>query len=288
MANVDTKRKLEPVVKWAGGKRQLLDELTSRMPDKYGIYYEPFFGGGALFFAVQPEKAVINDFNSQLVNVYKQLQSNPDEVIKKLSKLQDKYNSYDNESDREKLYYDSRTRFNELISKNILNEESAALVIFLNKCGYNGLYRVNSKGGYNVPWSKRKTLNVFNEDNILGVSKQLKNTKILNGDFEVACKSAKRGDFVFFDSPYYDTFDTYQAGGFNEDSHRRLADLFKRLTDKGVYCMLTNSNTDFIKELYKDYNIEVVDVKRMINCNGKNRIGQEVIITNYDRGTNNG
>lgn len=275
------KTNIEPVVKWAGGKRQLLDELTNRMPEKYGTYYEPFFGGGALFFAVQPKKAVINDFNSQLVNVYTQLQNNPNGVLKKLTKLQEKYNSFTSDEGREKLYYDSRDRFNELISKSILNEESAALVIFLNKAGYNGLYRVNAKGGYNVPWSKRKTLSAFNKDNILGVSAQLQKAKILSGDFEDACKNARKGSFVFFDSPYYDTFDTYQAGGFDEESHRRLATLYKKLTNKGVYCMLTNSNTDFIKDLYKDYNIDIVDVKRMINCNGKKRTGQEVIITNY-------
>lgn len=114
-----------------------------------------------MYFAVQPKKAVVNDFNEQLVNVYKQLQTNPEDVLKYLEKLQNKYNSFKSDTDREKLYYDTRTKFNELIQNNVFSAESAAFVIFLNKAGYNGLYRVNSKGGYNVPWSKRKKLNAY-------------------------------------------------------------------------------------------------------------------------------
>lgn len=234
-----------------------------------------------MYFAVQPEKAIVNDANSQLVNMYVQLKNNPKEVLDSLHSMQDNYNFFEDGQKRELFYYDSRKRFNELISKGILNVETAVLVIFLNKAGYNGLYRVNTKGGYNVPWGKKKMLNAYNEENILGVAEQLQRSDILNGDFEKACKNAKKGDFVFFDSPYYNTFDTYQAGGFGEDSHRRLADLYRELTRKGVYCMLTNSNTDFIKDLYKDYTIEIVDVKRAINRDSTKRTGQEIIVTNY-------
>lgn len=272
---------LEPVVKWAGGKRQLLGELIARMPEGYGTYYEPFFGGGALYFAVQPEKAIINDANIQLVNMYMQLKKNPKEVVDSLRSIQKSYNSFETNKERELFYYDSRKRFNELIANGILDAEIAALLIFLNKAGYNGLYRVNSKGGYNVPWGKKKMLNAYSEENILGVSELLQYAKILNEDFEKACENAKEGNFVFFDSPYYNTFDTYQAGGFGEDSHRRLAKLYKELSNRGVYCMLTNSNTDFIKDLYKDYTIEIVDVKRAINRDSTKRTGQEIIVTNY-------
>lgn len=143
------------------------------------------------------------------------------------------------------------------------------------------MYRVNSKGFFNVPPAHRKSLNIYSQDNIKDVSKLLKKCTIVHGDFEAACKDAKKGDFVFFDSPYYNTFDAYQTGGFSKNEHKRLAKLFKKLTDKSVFCLLTNSNTDFIKTLYKDYTIEKISVKRMINSNGNNRTGIEVIVTNF-------
>lgn len=272
---------ITPVVKWAGGKRQLLPEIKKRMPKSIGTYYEPFFGGGALFFDIQPQKAVINDFNPQLINVYNQIQSSPTDVIDKLQSLQGVYNALTDDKSQSDYYFTQRDKFNELISNNVFSIESAALFIFLNKAGFNGLYRVNSSGKFNVPSAHRKKINAYDENNINNASTLLKKTKINQGDFEKVCKTAKKGDFVFFDSPYYDTFDTYQAGGFSEDDHRRLAKLFKKLSDKGVYCILTNSETDFIKELYSDYNIEVVNVKRMINCDGNKRTGTEIIVTNY-------
>ena len=134
---------------------------------------------------------------------------------------------------------------------------------------------------YNVPSAHRKSINIYDNDNIAAMSEVLQKTKIMCGDFAKACEDTKKGDFVFFDSPYYDTFDTYQAGGFSEADHVRLFELFKDLSDKGVYCMMTNSNCEFIKDLYKDFDINVVDVKRMINRDGKNRVGKEVIVTNY-------
>ena len=273
-----------PVIKWAGGKRQLLPEINKRLPKSYGKYYEPFFGGGALFFDLSPKKAVINDFNSQLINMYTQIKNVPDEVIQHLSKLQTAYNTYSSDEERTAYYFEKRTAFNQFITANTYTSESAALFIFLNKAGYNGLYRVNSDGLFNVPCAHRKILKAFESDNIYEVSKLLKDCIIKNGDFEKACKNVKAGDFVFFDSPYYDTFDTYQAGGFSEEDHIRLANLFAKLSDIGAYCILTNNDCDFIKGLYKSYNIDVVSVKRMISCDGSNRTGQEVIITNFKRG----
>ena len=270
-----------PVVKWAGGKRQLLPEISARMPVSFGTYYEPFFGGGALYFDKAPKRAVVNDSNNQLINMYRQIKSNPNDVISFLSKYQNEYNEQTTKESRAGCYYKNREKFNQFISKSIFTPESAALFIFLNKAGFNGLYRVNAKGLLNVPSAHRKTLNSFDENNILKVSKLLQETEILQGDFEKACENAKKGDFVFFDSPYYGTFDAYQAGGFSKGDHERLAKLFKKLSDKGVYCILTNSETDFIKDLYKDFYIDVVSAKRRINCDGNKRMGTEVIICNF-------
>lgn len=270
-----------PVVKWAGGKRQLIPDIIKKLPNNIGTYYEPFFGGGALFFTLAPKNAVINDFNSQLVNVYIQIKKHPYLIISNLQSLQIGYNSLSDDASKNEYYFNKRTIFNQHILNNTFNVESASLFIFLNKAGFNGLYRVNSNGLFNVPSAHRKNVNAYNTNNILEVSNLLNKTKILQGDFEVACKGIKKGDLVFFDSPYYNTFDTYQAGGFSESDHIRLSKLFKNLSKKGVFCILTNSETDFIKNLYTDFNIDIISVKRMINCDGKNRVGTEVIITNF-------
>lgn len=267
-----------PVVKWAGGKRQLLPVLKPMMLE-FEKYFEPFFGGGALYFDILPDSAVINDLNPQLVNVYKQIKKSPSRMCKTIREIQDEYNGFETDEERTEFYYKLRDEFNEVIDEKSLR--AAALLIFLNKAGFNGLYRVNSSGKYNVPPAHRKRINAFDEDNIKAISKALKGTRIMCGDFEKACKGAKEGDFVFFDSPYYDTFDTYQAGGFSESDHIRLFSLFKNLTEKGVKCMLTNNDCEFIKSLYSDYNIKVIEVKRMINCDSNKRIGREMVITNY-------
>ena len=247
----------QPVVKWPGGKRQLLTKLKERMPKEYGIYFEPFFGGGALFFDICPKDAVVNDLNDQLINVYRQLKTKPIHVMGFLEKYQNLYNSGKTDEEKVELYYKIRDIFNSIISKRIFSPESAALLIVLNKAGFNGLYRVNKMGQYNVPSAHRKTLNCFDINNVLEVNLALERCEIRQGDFESACDDACKGDFVFFDSPYYDAFDTYQANGFSEEEHLRLFRLFKRLSERGTYCMLTNSNTDFIKEIYKDYKIEI-------------------------------
>jgi DNA adenine methylase len=271
-----------PIIKWVGGKRQLLNKLKEKVPKDYNAYFEPFFGGGALFFELKPENATINDFNTQLINVYNQIKNNKKRVVNNLTKYQNEYNNLKDDKEKTKYFLDKRTEFNKYIQKNKLNTISAALFIFLNKTGFNGLYRVNKNGLLNVPSAHKNTVNTFDNDNINEVSSLLKKCTILNDDFENACKNAKSKDLVFFDSPYYDTFDTYQSGGFSVEDHKRLFKLFKSLTEKNVYCILTNSNTDFIKNLYKDYDIEVVSVKRMINSDATKRTGEEVIITNFN------
>lgn len=270
-----------PVIKWVGGKRQLLDQIKDRMPAHYNRYFEPFFGGGALFFHLAPETAIINDFNSQLINMYSQIKSNLTSFINLIDRYQLQYNILSTTQEKANYYYNIRSLYNDNIKKNNMSIESAAQFIFLNKSGFNGLYRVNKKGEYNVPCAKRDKLNLYDPENIKKVSNLLSKATLLCVDFETACQDAKKDDFVFFDSPYFDTFDTYQSGGFSENDHIRLAALFRRLTDKGVKCMLTNSNTDFVKNLYADYEIDVVGVKRMVNRDSNNRVGQEIIVRNY-------
>ena len=273
--------KIAPFVKWAGGKRQLLPQIKERMPEKYNNYFEPFVGGGAVIFEFKPERALINDINKALINAYRKICDEPETFLREVKKL-------DSEmwEDGKKYYYYLREHYNDKLMKAEYDVELAALFVFLNKHCFNGLYRVNGKGLFNVPYNDSRKASV-NEKVIMEVSKYLQDVTIIDGDFEVACKDAKKGDFVFFDSPYAPlnptSFESYTKEGFDVESHRRLAELYNELTDRGCYCMLTNHNTGFINELYsgKGYKIDVIKVKRMINSDATNRVGEEVIICNY-------
>jgi len=271
--------KASPFVKWAGGKRQLLQHINNRLPVKYDRYIEPFVGGGAVFFELQPEVAFINDINRGLINAYRRIKEKPDDFMIQVSILDE--NVKDGQKD---YFYKVREKYNDKIMKEEYDVELAALFVFLNKHCFNGLYRVNGKGLFNVPYNNSTRVSCSKED-IEAVSKCLQDVTILEGDFQVACDIAKAGDFVFIDSPYAPlnptSFDSYTKEGFDIESHTRLAAVFSDLDKRGCYCMLTNHNTDFINDLYKDYKREIVDVKRMINSDASNRVGQEVIITNY-------
>ncbi len=272
---------IAPFVKWAGGKRQLLSQIKERMPEKYNNYFEPFVGGGAVAFELLPEKALINDINKALINAYKQICDAPDAFLKTVNNL-----DAEMWEDGKKYYYSLREHYNDKLMKAEYDVELAALFVFINKHCFNGLYRVNGKGLFNVPYNNSRRVSV-DDGAIRDISKYLQGITIIDGDFEEACKGAKKGDFIFIDSPYAPlnptSFESYTKEGFDIESHRRLARLYDELTERGCYCMLTNHNTELINDLYgnKGYTIDVVSVKRMINSDASNRVGEEVIICNY-------
>jgi len=274
--------KVTPFVKWAGGKRQLIPEIRSRLPKKFNNYYEPFIGGGAVLFELMPSNAHINDINRALINAYNYVKKEPESLIEAVNRIDS--GIYD---DGKEYYYQQREHYNDKLMRDEMDVELAALFIYINKHCFNGLYRVNGKGLFNVPFNGKKKGDSIVEEHIRKTSEFLKNVNITEGDFEQACIGAKKGDFIFFDSPYAPlnptSFEAYTKEGFDKESHERLADLFDKLTKKGCYVMLTNHNTKFINDLYgrKGYNIDVVDVKRMINSDASNRVGEEVIICNY-------
>ncbi|WPM32062.1 DNA adenine methylase [Hydrogenobacter sp. T-2] len=265
------KTKPKPFVKWAGGKRQIVNLLVAYMPKNYETYIEPFVGGGALFFQVQPRKAIIGDINQELINAYLVIKDHVEDLIEDL-KMHKNTPEY---------YY----RIRAIDPKSLDPIKRASRFIYLNKTCYNGLYRENSKGEFNVPFGRYKNPKIVDEENLKAVSEFLRSCdlEVLCGDFEETCKKAKAGDFVYFDPPYYSTFSNYTKENFTEKDHIRLRDLFVELDKKGVYLMLTNSNTDFIKNLYKGYRIEVVNTARFINCKGdmRGKGEHELIITNY-------
>lgn len=272
---------IAPFVKWAGGKRQLIPQIRERMPEQFNNYYEPFVGGGAVIFELLPENAVINDINRALINAYQMICEHPQAFLLEINRL-------DTEmwEDGKAYYYSLRDHYNDKLMKGEFDVELAALFVFINKHCFNGLYRVNGKGLFNVPYNNSRRSSV-DEKSIMEISEFLKDVTIISRDFEAACEGAGAGDFVFIDSPYAPlnptSFESYTKEGFDIESHRRLANLFDELTARGCYCMLTNHNTELINELYgnKGYTIDVVSVKRMINSDASNRVGEEVIICNY-------
>jgi len=275
---------VHPFVKWAGGKTQLLDVIESHMPINYNRYFEPFVGGGALLFKLQPQAFSINDMNGELISVYKCFED--DELYFSLVDELEKHE----QNHSEEYYYLIREMDKEASFSELPIYVRAARMVYLNKACFNGLYRVNAKGYFNVPSGKKKTVKCFDKDNFENLRLFFKNHRpvITNDDFESAVKNAKQGDFVYFDPPYdtwdeKDTFTSYDKDGFGKDEQARLARVFQELSNRGVYVMLSNHNTKYINELYKDYHINVVPAKRMINsnANGRGEV-EEVLITNYE------
>ena len=282
---------IKPFVKWAGGKGSLISQLTNFYPFELENgtikkYVEPFVGGGAVLIDIlqkyDVEEAYAFDINKDLINCYNVIKQDVETLIEKLNEKEKEFLNIGLEN-RQEYFYKIRSEYNSYKIEDNLDVKRASEFIFLNRTCFNGLYRVNSKGEFNVPFNGKLSGRSFDPDQLRELSGMLKNANILNTDFEVACENASEGDFVFFDPPYYNTFDTYQADGFSEEDHRRLAKLFKELTAKGVKCMLTNSNEEFIKDLYKDFNIKIIPVKRNINRDGTHRTGEEIIGTNYEK-----
>lgn len=247
------------------------------MPKSWNVYIEPFIGGGALFFKVMPDKAIISDINPELINVYKVIKNHLNELIEDLSK-------HKNTSE---YYYNIRDNM-DLSSMN--DVERASRFIYLNKTCYNGLYRENSDGKFNVPYGKYKKVNIFDKDNLTKISKYFndKDIQILCSDFEDVCRLAKDGDFVFLDPPYYSDgkvskFTQYNRKIFDVNDHIRLKKVIDDLTKRNVYVMHTNSNTDFVLDLYKEYHIQKISTNRFINSDPNNRKKEqyEVLIKNY-------
>lgn len=273
---------LQPVVKWVGGKRQLLPEIEKLIPEEYTTYYEPFIGGAAVLLNEMPKKAIVNDYNDELINMYKVIRDNVEELMVLLQEHQDKNTS--------EYFYDVRAWDREPgYETEVTNVEKAARLLFLNKTCFNGLYRVNASGFFNSPYGKYKNPNIVNEDKIRALHNYFNTSNITfrTGDFEDAVKYIRKGSFVYFDPPYAPLSPTsnytgYTSNGFGKEDQIRLRKLCDKLDKRGVKFLLSNSNVPFIQEQYKDYTIDVVGAKRAINSNGKKRGEvEEVLIRNY-------
>ncbi|WP_408626197.1 DNA adenine methylase [Athalassotoga saccharophila] len=266
------KLKVKSPIKWAGGKTQLLDQFDELLPLNFSTYIEPFVGGGALFFHLLPSDAILIDLNTELINFYTVVRDDVENLIESLK-------VHKNQSD---YYYKMR----DLDPSKLSPLDRASRFLYLNKTSYNGLWRTNKKGIFNVPFGRHKNVRLFDEENIRRVSLALKNIKIISGDFTIALQYAKNGDFIYMDPPYYplsktSNFTSY-SGTFNEKDQIRLSECFRELDRIGAFVMLSNSNTDFVRSLYKGYDIRVVRATRRINSkvNGRGTI-DEVVIRNF-------
>ncbi|MBF0777284.1 DNA adenine methylase [Streptococcus cuniculi] len=272
---------LQPFTKWTGGKRQLLPAIKPLIPDNYNSYFEPFIGGGALFFELSPEKAVINDFNHELINCYQQIKESPKKLIELLIRHK--------ENNSKEYYLELRSVDRDGRIDTMTKVERAARIMYMLRVDFNGLYRVNSKNQFNVPYGRYKNPKIVDSDLILSISQYLNsnNIKILTGDFEKSVEAVKCGDFVYFDPPYIplsetSSFTSYTHEGFSYDDQIRLRDCFKKLNEKGAFVMLSNSSSPIVEELYKDFNIHKIEAIRTNGAKSSSR-GKisEIIVTNY-------
>ena len=271
---------LSPILKWVGGKRQLLSEIIPLIDESCDNYVEPFIGGGAVLFRLQPKKAIINDYNTELINVYRTVRDDLDGLVA-LLKEHEKYNSSD-------YYYEVRALDRTPDFDKMSNLEKAARIIYLNKTCYNGLYRVNSLGQFKSPYGRYKNPNIVNEVVLRAISKYLNRNEISirSGDYKDVLNDIEKNSFVYLDPPYMpisssSSFTGYTEGGFGYDKQVELKEECDKLNSKGVHFLQSNSDCEEIRELYKDYRIKVVKAKRAINSDAKKR-GQinEVLIYN--------
>jgi DNA adenine methylase len=261
----------KPILKWAGGKQQILPEILERAPKDFNNYIEPFIGGGAVFFALGAKHSIISDVNPGLINLYKTLPDHLFEIIEDLKK-------YKNEED---FYYQIRAQKVSQLS----NVQRAARFIYLNRTCFNGLYRVNKKGEFNVPFGKYKNPKIIYVNRLKKAAKILSNVDILLADYkQVLDKYANKGDFIFLDPPYipiseYSDFKRYTKDQFYKEDHVVLAKRVNKLANMGCKIILMNSNHPLVHELYQDFKIEVLQTRRNISKNGKGRTGEDIIIT---------
>lgn len=266
-----------PFLKWAGGKTRLVPEIKKFVPEKINNFIEPFVGAGSVFLSIRPKSAIINDLNKDLVLCYETIRDNVDALIKELSKLSLKNNKEDflkiRNLDRDKEKFKKQTAV-----------QRAARIIYLNKTCFNGLYRVNSKNEFNVPFGNYKNPKIIDEKNLREISEYLKSVTICCSDFEKVISMAKPGDFVYLDPPYQPitktaSFTSYTKDGFSDSDQIRLKRSIDKLKENDIKFLLSNSCCDFIKELYSGYNIKEIPLRRLIGASGDSRnIVKEVLI----------
>jgi len=277
---------VSPLLKWAGGKRHIAELLAGFLPTDWrsGKYYEPFMGGGAMFLRLRPERARLSDLNPRLIGFYSFVKDSPKTLLGRINKLHRRFESApaDQKGDS---FYEMRSRFNKSDPREI---ESASLLYALNKLCFNGLYRENSKGMFNVPFGNKKRFPPVDEDQFLAISNLLSDAELKTSDFVTAVETAETDDFVYFDPPYIpinptSSFTAYSSAGFGIDDQKRLAELMLNLAHRGVRAMCSNSDSALTREVYSSLRIDVIQAPRMVSASSDGRkLVNELVIRNYE------
>jgi len=290
----------KPFLKWAGGKSQLIEQIVQNLPEeleqgKINRYIEPFVGGGAVFLYIaqlgKVKEFFICDINPELILAYKTIKTNVEDLIERLSRIQGNYLSLDME-ERKRYFYQIRSQFN--LQRQQINVqtfhpdwiERTAYLIFLNRTCFNGLFRVNSKGEFNVPVGRYKNPKICHAENLRSVAQILQNTQIYYGDFTISEAFVDHRSLVYFDPPYYkqggfSDFNRYTPTQFREGDHFRLAALCRELDQRGIRWLLSNSDTSFVRNLFAGFNLKKIEARRDINLKSKRRAISELLICNY-------
>jgi len=274
----------KPFVKWVGGKTKLLPQLLPLIPKKYEDYHEPFLGGGAFYFGLSNVgKAYLNDINQHLIAAYQHIRDDIQQILKMLKRLEKEYHSLKTLDEKKIYFLERRVEYNNLKDSNF---RKTALLIFLNKTCFNGMYRENSKGDFNVPFGQHDSPTICDEKNLMAVSKKLQKAHFSSGSYDAVVRHAKKGDFIYFDPPYFpltstSSFTSYHASGFQKSDQERLRNVFAELKRRGCYVMLSNSATKEIREFYKGFRQIEVMAARSINSvgTGRGKIAELVILS---------
>lgn len=261
-------------LKWVGGKRRIAKEISGYFPEKFSTYFEPFAGGASVFFSLLPKRAVLSDLNSSLINYYIQLRDRPSELMDAALLVQENFNRLDGPEEKKLFFYESRKRFNANTSKSDLF--NAVDFLFLNKTAFNGLYRENAKGEFNVPFNNTKNLTLFQSEQMLQNSSALAGVKLEVADFRQSVGDAKSGDLVYFDPPYVplsetSSFTDYTKSAFGPEAQALLRDTANDLRRRGVTVVLSNSYSEIVKELYKGFKLYEININRLVAASSGSR-----------------
>jgi DNA adenine methylase len=276
---------MKPLLKWAGGKRHIADILISSFPKDWNkqTYFEPFIGGAALFFQLSPSSAIISDVNKRLIGFYKHVREDLDELLNEIRDISIEFDNCPDDS-KKRYFLEIREQYN---SSDVDSLESASKLFALNKLCFNGLYRENSKGGFNVPFGQKKKFPNIEFDDFKNANLALQNAEVKVSDFETTVKSAKSGDFVYFDPPYIpidatSSFTSYHADGFSLDDQKRLAALLVELKNRNIKALCSNSDTELTRGIYSESNMKVIQAPRMVSAKSSGRgLINELVISNY-------